>query len=74
MARPENPHKTKAVKITATPKLVAYLEDLIQEEGYGHSKAEIARTLVWRGVEDLISKGVLTRRPGRHLPDEGEEE
>jgi hypothetical protein len=66
VGRPSNPHPTKAVKITATPKLLAYLDDLKVEEGYGNSRGEIALRLVWRAVEELISRGVLTRRPGSH--------
>lgn len=60
--RPKNRHKSVLVTITGTPKLAAYLDDLVAEEGYGHSGAEVARTLVWRGIEELISKGVLDRR------------
>lgn len=65
MPRPINPHETKAVKITVTPKLWAYLGDLRLEEGYGNSRAEVALTLVWRGIEELVSRGVITRRKGR---------
>jgi hypothetical protein len=39
-----------------------YLEDLVREEGYGTSTPEVARTLVWRGIEELIFKGVIHRK------------
>lgn len=64
--RPENPHPTKPVKLTVTPKLWAYLGDLKREEGYGNSRGEVALRLVWRGIEDLVARGVLTRRAGQH--------
>ena len=62
--RPRNKHKPFEVTITSTPKLGLYLEDLVAEEGYGSSRAEVARNLVWRGIEELIKNGILTRRPG----------
>lgn len=62
--RPKNRHKSVEVPITATPKLVAYLEALVREEGYGTSKAEVARNLCWRMIEVLISKGILTQIRG----------
>jgi hypothetical protein len=62
--RPRNRYKPVEVTITSTPKLGLYLDDLVSEEGYGNSRAEVARTLVWRGIEELLGKGILTRRPG----------
>jgi hypothetical protein len=50
--------------VTATPKMVQYLDDLILEEGYGSSRAGVATTLIWRGIEELIGAGVLDRRKG----------
>ncbi len=67
--RPKNRHKPVIETITGTPKLRKYLEDLVLEEGYGNSRGVVARTLVWRGIEDLISKGILNRRKGK---DEGD--
>jgi hypothetical protein len=62
MGRPKNSVASVKVTITATPRLKVYLEDLVNEEGYGSSTSEVARTLVWRGIEDLIHKGVIDRR------------
>jgi len=39
-----------------------YLDDLIEEEGYGNSRAGVAKNLVWRTIEELISKGIIDRR------------
>ncbi|MEA2624156.1 MAG: hypothetical protein QOD06_201 [Candidatus Binatota bacterium] len=68
MPRPPNPFKATKVAITGTPKLLRYLEDLVSEEGYGNTPSEVARNLVWRGIEELISRGVLTRRRGPDRP------
>ena len=64
--RKKNPHPTKPVTFSATPKLLRYLEDLVLEEGYGNTPAEVARSLTWRGIEELVSRGVLSRRPGQY--------
>ncbi|MGH7818604.1 MAG: hypothetical protein ACREQ9_02430 [Candidatus Binatia bacterium] len=64
MPRPKNPVQPVKVVITGTPKMARYLADLVVEEGYGNTPAEVARTLVWRGIEELISRNVLGRRRG----------
>ncbi len=63
MPRPPNALESIPVTFTATPKLVLYLDDLIAEQGFGNSRSEVARTLVWESVRTLISEGVLDRRP-----------
>lgn len=73
MARPKNKYPSVEVPITASPKLVAYLEALIAEEGYGSTKAEVARNLCWRMVEQLIRDGILTKIPGGPQ-EQGEED
>ena len=65
MARSKNPHKAVKITITGTPKLSSYLDELVCEEGYGNSPSEVARSLVWRGIEELIKNGVLDRKKGR---------
>jgi hypothetical protein len=62
MARPRNAVKPVEVTIVAPPKLAAYLDDLIAEQGFGTSRGEVARTLVWERLRTLISEGVLDRR------------
>ncbi len=62
--RPKNLHKSVTVTITATPKLAQYLDDLIKEEGFGNSRAEIAKNFVWKEINRLISAGNLDRRKG----------
>jgi hypothetical protein len=70
MPRKKSGVKPFKVTITSTQKLGLYLADLKSEEGYGNSPSEVARTLVWRGIEQLISGGLLDRRKG---PIEGAE-
>src|SRR3954449_1569448 len=62
LARPRS--LTTAIKVTITdsPKLGLYLDELMAEEGYGHSRGEVAKTLVWRAIEDLITRSLLDRR------------
>lgn len=50
------------MKIIAPPKLGEYLDDLITEQGFGTSRGEVARTLLWERIRELISLGVLDRR------------
>lgn len=62
MGRPRNAVKSIDVTIVAPPKLRDYLDDLIAEQGFGTSRGEVARTLVWERIRELISLGVLDRR------------
>lgn len=64
MPRPKNREASIKVTITATPKFGEYLDDLVAEEDYGSNRAEVARNLVWRAIEDLIHKRVIDRRKG----------
>lgn len=64
MPRPRNTTKSIKVTVTASPRLRDYLSDLVAEEGYGATPAEVAKTLIWRGIEELIYKGVIGRRTG----------
>lgn len=62
VARPINIEEPIRVTITDVPKLGLYLDDLIAEGGHGHSRGEVARTLVWRGIEEYMKAGLLDRR------------
>lgn len=62
--RPKNAIPTSTLAIRITPKLKRYLDDLVLEEGYGGSPPDVARTLLWRAIEDLVAKGILDRRAG----------
>ena len=66
MGRPKKTQESVKITITGSQKLNSYLEELVLEEGYGNSPAEVARNLVWRGIENLIKNGVLDRKKGRY--------
>lgn len=68
MGRPTNKIPTIKVPVSATPKLIQYLDDLIAEEGYGTSHAGVARNLIWDAIGELIHKGILDRHKGKFLP------
>lgn len=69
MARPKLPYTPISVTIRASPKLAAYLDLVIDEEGHGNSRPAVAESLVWRGIEELISRGVLNRIEGKYEGD-----
>jgi hypothetical protein len=62
MARPKNAIASVKITVTASPRMRDYLADLVKEEGYGSSVSEVARTLVWRGIEDLLVKQIISRK------------
>ena len=62
MARPKNATSSIKITITASPRMRDYLADLVREEGYGNSVSEVARMLVWRGIEDLLVKQIISRK------------
>ena len=64
MPRPVNRVATERIVVSGSPKMLMYLDDLVGEEGYGMSRAEVAKNLVWRAIENLIAKGILDRRKG----------
>jgi hypothetical protein len=68
--RPKNKHPTTEVRMKATPKLLAYFEALIDEEGFGETRPEVAENLCWRMIEELIRAGTLARIRGA-LTEEG---
>lgn len=62
MPRAKSKHQAVKITVTGTPKLAYYLETLVIEEGYGNSPSEVARALIWRGIEELIKNGILDRK------------
>ena len=62
MARRRKSQEAFTVEFAATPKLVAYLDDLIKEEGFGNSRAEIVRNFVWKEVNRLLEVARLKSR------------
>jgi hypothetical protein len=65
MTRPRNPLTGTQERFTANRLIRSYLEDLVQTGLYGRLPGEAAERLVSQGIERLIEKGVLTRKPVR---------
>lgn len=53
--------RARYMLLHVTGKVAKYLDALVREEGYGNNRTEVARTLIWRGIFDLIAKGILRR-------------
>lgn len=58
------------IEFEVSPRLRAYLEQLVEHEGYGDSPGEVALRLVWDSIHHLIGRGVLRSgpRPSRPQP------
>jgi metal-responsive CopG/Arc/MetJ family transcriptional regulator len=54
MARPRNSEANVVVEVTLSPKLLKYLDQLKDMEGFGNSRPEIIRNFVWKEVERLL--------------------
>lgn len=54
--------ESDSIEFAATPKLVAYLNDLVAAEGFGNSRAEVARSFVWKEVNRLLESNRLKPR------------
>ena len=62
MARPSNTFESLTMTIAVTPQIKAYLEDLTTWGTYGASPAEAARTILSKGIEDLLGHGLPRRQ------------
>lgn len=62
MARPRNPESSVIVEVSMTPKLVAYLDELREMDGFGTSRPEIIRNFVWKEVNRLIETDRLKQK------------
>ena len=66
MGRLKRRKPSKPLTIGLTLKLHAYLNDLVEEEGYGDTPTEVARNLLSRAIQDLVKDGVIDRRRGTY--------
>ena len=62
---PKAATRESAVTISAGPRLLSRLDALRRTGLHGSTREEVARTLVQRGIEDAISKGLI---PARRAP------
>jgi hypothetical protein len=77
MARPSNSFESLTMTIAVTPQIKAYLEDLTTWGTYGASPAEAARTILSKGIEDLLASRLPRRQfkidEGKVLKQESED-
>lgn len=55
----------QSIQFDLTEKMAAYINDLMDEEGFGNQPATIVQGLFWEGLRSLIEKNSITRRPGK---------
>lgn len=53
MPEKTGPKKDTRIEVWVTSKLAAYLDALIELEGYGNSRPEVVRRLTWQVVNEL---------------------
>jgi hypothetical protein len=54
--------RTEELTLRVSPKLAAYLDELVSmEHGYGWTREEAALFLIWRQIEGLRERKVLNR-------------
>ena len=70
MSRPAKGDGPETIRIPTTGKLRAYLKDLRDEQGFGEDATNVAKRLIWDGIEHLIKEGVLVRKKGAFPGDE----
>ena len=63
MARKRNAIETEPLKVSVTPQIHAYLEQLLPTGLYGKTKTEAAHFLLSRALDDMLAAGRL--RPPR---------
>jgi hypothetical protein len=61
MPKPRNSIPSETIKVTTTPAVRVYLEELVKEGLYGKNPSEAADRLLARGIENLIKEGALRR-------------
>ena len=59
MARPRNENPSRKVPVAAPPKMIAYLDAIAADGLYGYGRADVARVLILRGIEDLVKAGTI---------------
>jgi hypothetical protein len=62
---PEDGSRHPLIKVRMSPKLIAYLDELVKVEGYGEDREEVMRNFVWAEINRLISVGRLKAKFAR---------
>jgi len=53
----------QSIQFNLTAKMAAYVNDLMDEEGFGNQPGGIVQSMFWEGIRSLIDKGSISRRP-----------
>jgi hypothetical protein len=62
MGRPPKTEPTIRIEVQASPKLIAYLDELQKLEGFGDSRPDIVRRFAWDRINELIKDGRLVQK------------
>jgi hypothetical protein len=54
MGRPKNNEKKVTIEIQASPKMIAYLDQIRKMEEFGETRQEIVKRFVWDGIRNLL--------------------
>lgn len=58
--------KTQIIDMeNVSPKMIGYIDDLVAEGGYGDTRGEVVEWLIWAGIRDLVSRGLIDRREAK---------
>jgi hypothetical protein len=60
--------ESKRIEFAAEDKLVAYIDMLLEKEGFGNSRGEVARNFVWKEINRLIEAGRLKEIDSEESP------
>jgi hypothetical protein len=59
MGRQRNAVKTRTLKVSTTPQVIGYLQQLLKTGLYGKNPAEAAHILLTRTLDGMLSSGRL---------------
>jgi hypothetical protein len=54
MARPRSTEPSVPIEVGLSPKLLKYIDELKEKEGFGNSRPDIIRNLIWKEINRLI--------------------
>jgi hypothetical protein len=60
--RPKAEEPPIPIEVSCEPKLVAYLDELVQMQGFGTSRPAVARAFIWKEIHRLIEVNRLKQR------------
>ncbi len=63
-----NPEQSVQWKLDA--KQATYVNDIMDEGGFGNQPATVVQNVFWEGIRSLISRGLITRREGPIKPED----